>query len=168
MSIRDILYSAVMSSSGLNQELEITRDDLQQADIQSIDDQSVHIILNHKSYLVKIIHSDFQQKEFILRINGKDLSVKLRDEVETRVHAMGFDVSRNHTRQQHVVSPMPGMVLKILVQAGEEVREGQPTLILEAMKMENILNAPANGTIKTIHVREKQNVDKNQLLIELE
>ena len=167
MNVTDILYSAVLSASGSVHELEITPEALAKADIRSIDDQTVHLILGHQSYLIRVIHADYLTKEFVLRINGKDFSVKLRDEVETRVHALGFDISRNHIRQKQITSPMPGMVLKILVTQGEEVSEGQAVLILEAMKMENILNAPTAGTVQQLHVVEKQNVDKNQLLIEL-
>jgi glutaconyl-CoA decarboxylase len=49
-----------------------------------------------------------------------------------------------------VVAPMPGNVLKVLVKPGEAVTEGQTLVILEAMKMENEINAPSAGTVKQI------------------
>lgn len=166
MTIKDILYTVV---SGENSEhsIEITREDLDNADIVQIAEDTVHLIDGHQSHLIRVVKVDYVAKEFVLLINGKDITVKLRDEVESRVHAMGFDVSRNHVKLRQVSSPMPGMVLKILVRKGEEVKEGQPVIVLEAMKMENVLNAPANGMITKIHVQEKQNVDKNQLLVDL-
>jgi biotin carboxyl carrier protein len=80
---------------------------------------------------------------------------------------MGFN---NVTAKQvkEIKAPMPGLVVEVSVQEGQEVVEGERLLILEAMKMENsiILHAPA--TIKKILVKKGQPVDKNQVLIELE
>jgi biotin carboxyl carrier protein len=63
---------------------------------------------------------------------------------------------------------MPGLVLKITAEAGQEVQKGDPLLILEAMKMENVIKAAAGGTIKSIHVEKGAAVDKGQLLLTME
>ncbi|HKK78307.1 MAG TPA: biotin/lipoyl-containing protein, partial [Phaeodactylibacter sp.] len=63
---------------------------------------------------------------------------------------------------------MPGMVLEVSVKAGEEVSEGTPLLILEAMKMENVIKSPGDGVIKAINVTKGEAVDKNYLLVEME
>ncbi|HNM32873.1 MAG TPA: biotin/lipoyl-binding protein, partial [Chitinophagales bacterium] len=65
-------------------------------------------------------------------------------------------------------APMPGLVLDILVEAGQAVNKGDNLIILEAMKMENIIKASGSGTVKSIHVQKKDAVEKNQLLIEME
>jgi biotin carboxyl carrier protein len=65
-----------------------------------------------------------------------------------------------------VKAPMPGMVLKILVKDGDEVKKGDPLLVLEAMKMENILKSPTDGVIKKIAAVTGVAVEKNQLLIQ--
>jgi biotin carboxyl carrier protein len=62
---------------------------------------------------------------------------------------------------------MPGKVLKILVQEGELVEEGQPILILEAMKMQNEYTAPMAGTVEHLHVEEGVNVEINSPMITL-
>jgi len=62
---------------------------------------------------------------------------------------------------------MPGRVLKLLVQAGEVVEEGQPILILEAMKMQNEYTAPMAGTVGRIHAEEGVNVEINSPMITL-
>ena len=67
-----------------------------------------------------------------------------------------------------VIAPMPGMVLEILINNGETVTEGQPVIILEAMKMENVLKAPGDGVVKVIKVKKGDPVDKKQVLIEME
>jgi biotin carboxyl carrier protein len=63
---------------------------------------------------------------------------------------------------------MPGMVLGIMVTEGQDVQKGDPLLILEAMKMENVLKAVGEGRVKAIKVQKGTAVDKNQLLIEME
>lgn len=161
-----ILYHAVFGDDQ-TKDIEITQQDLESADIISVGVDRLHILEAFQSQIVEVIHADYAVKQFVLRINGKEVTVKLRDEVESRIHAMGFDINRHHIKLNHVSSPMPGMVLKILAQEGEEVSEGQPVIVLEAMKMENVLNAPASGVISKIHVTEKQNVDKNEILVEL-
>lgn len=164
--MRKVLYHAVFGEDQTN-DIEITQQDLETADIIPAGEDRLHILEAFQSQLIEVVHADYAARQFVLRINGKDVTVKLRDEVESRVHAMGFDTNRNHVKLNHVSSPMPGMVLKILVQEGQEVQEGDPVIVLEAMKMENVLNAPTNGVISKIHVTEKQNVDKNAILVEL-
>jgi biotin carboxyl carrier protein len=65
-------------------------------------------------------------------------------------------------------APMPGLVLKVLVTEGQAVKKGDGLLVLEAMKMENIIKASADGMVKKIHIEEKNVVDKNQKMIEFE
>jgi biotin carboxyl carrier protein len=166
MNSNNFLYTAVFETDPAA-ELDISQEDLHSADIVRISEDTMQMILGQKNYLVQILHSDYASKKFLLRINGKEISVKLRDDVEARVHAMGFDLNRNHIKLKQITSPMPGLVLKVLVQEGESIHEGGPVIILEAMKMENVLNAPADGIVARLHVREKQNVEKNQLLVEL-
>ncbi|MEL6135773.1 MAG: acetyl-CoA carboxylase biotin carboxyl carrier protein subunit, partial [Bacteroidota bacterium] len=62
-------------------------------------------------------------------------------------------------------APMPGLIHSLKVEAGQEVKKGDPLLILEAMKMENIIKSPGEGVVKEIHVVEKNSVEKNALLI---
>lgn len=66
-----------------------------------------------------------------------------------------------------VYAPMPGKILKLLVQLDDEVEENQPLLILEAMKMENQIVANKAGKIIKIHTSEGQNVDSGALLLEI-
>ncbi|MCL4139960.1 UNVERIFIED_CONTAM: hypothetical protein GTU68_044878 [Idotea baltica] len=63
---------------------------------------------------------------------------------------------------------MPGLIIDISVTKNQEVKENQPLLILEAMKMENIITSPKDGIIKSISVKKGDAVEKNQLLIEFE
>ncbi|MBQ9673070.1 MAG: acetyl-CoA carboxylase biotin carboxyl carrier protein subunit [Ruminococcus sp.] len=64
-----------------------------------------------------------------------------------------------------VVSPMPGKVLDIKVAVGDTVKEGDPVVILEAMKMENPVNATGSGTITSVLVSKDQTVETDTVLV---
>jgi biotin carboxyl carrier protein len=63
---------------------------------------------------------------------------------------------------------MPGMILKVLVEPGQQISKGDGLLILEAMKMENVLKASTDATVKSIKAIERTAVEKGAILIELE
>ncbi len=63
--------------------------------------------------------------------------------------------------------PMPGKVVEVHVAEGDEVTEGQPLLVLEAMKMQNDIKSPFAGTVEKIHVKDGQNVEATTILVEL-
>jgi biotin carboxyl carrier protein len=69
---------------------------------------------------------------------------------------------------KEIVAPMPGKVMDILVNVGDEVLEYQDVLILEAMKMENAIPATEGGTVKEIKVAKDQTVNTNDVLMVLE
>ena len=60
---------------------------------------------------------------------------------------------------------MPGLVLGISINAGEKVTKGDTLLILEAMKMENVIKSPTDGVIKSIAVKKGETVEKNQVIL---
>jgi propionyl-CoA carboxylase alpha chain len=65
-----------------------------------------------------------------------------------------------------VRSPMPGLVLSIAVVAGQDVKAGDTLAVVEAMKMENVLRAERDGTVKTIHVKAGESVAVDAALVE--
>ena len=65
-------------------------------------------------------------------------------------------------------APMPGLIHKISVSAGDTVQKGEPLLILEAMKMENLIKSPGDGTIKEVVAAVGNSVEKNAVLIRFE
>ncbi|HEY9076315.1 MAG TPA: biotin/lipoyl-containing protein [Anaerolineaceae bacterium] len=72
----------------------------------------------------------------------------------------------NGKKTQHVVAPIPGVILSISVKPGDAVVFGQELCILEAMKMKNVIRANRAGTISIIHVAEQEHVRHSQLLME--
>jgi len=67
-----------------------------------------------------------------------------------------------------LLTQMPGKVVKIEVEIGQEVRSGETVIILEAMKMENEIKTAVDGFVKTIHVKEGDALDQGILMIEIE
>lgn len=66
-----------------------------------------------------------------------------------------------------VLAIMPGQIVRVLVEPGQQVEEGEPACVLEAMKMENELHAGQSGTVKAVHVKAGDDVEKDQVLIEI-
>ncbi len=63
---------------------------------------------------------------------------------------------------------IPGTILKLFIKKGSKIAEGEPLLILEAMKMRNIVKSPLEGRVRSIYVSENEKVAKEQLLVEME
>jgi biotin carboxyl carrier protein len=73
-----------------------------------------------------------------------------------------------HDAHQELTAPMPATVLKVLVTAGSQVKKGETLVILEAMKMELPLRAPADATVTAVGCREGELVQPETVLVELE
>jgi biotin carboxyl carrier protein len=118
-----------------------------------------------QTYILSNLTRNGTDLEFTL--NGKWVTVNVRDEKELLLEKMGFRVGTSGGGGQ-LKAPMPGKILKVLVNSGINVKAGDPVIILEAMKMENELKSPADGTLIAVHVDEGQSVEKNELLLEIE
>lgn len=147
---------------------QITLNDLaQEADFLKETDTKFHVINNNRSYSLEVIKSDFDKKEFLIKVNGNEYQLKASDKYDELLNRMG--ISRGATAKvNELKAPMPGLVLNIKVEPGQEVKKDEPLLILEAMKMENVLKSPADVVIKSVEVSEKIAVEKNQVLIKFE
>ncbi len=67
-----------------------------------------------------------------------------------------------------LITQMPGKVVKLYKKEGDQVTKGETVLILEAMKMENEIKSGADGTIKTVNIKEGQTLEAGFLMIEIE
>ena len=67
-----------------------------------------------------------------------------------------------------VTAIMPGKIIRVFVEPGQQIEEGEPVCVLEAMKMENELNALCSGTVRAVHVNSGDDVEKDQILVEIE
>ena len=133
-------------------------------------------------------------KQYKITVNGKlyDVSVEEVGEILGGVHAsktvstfVNQNAAANNSNNEKqiadkpqsaipidenaisVKAPMPGTILSFTVSVGDEVSEGQVVAILEAMKMENELTAPASGKVKSIHVEKGSSVIENQVILQI-
>ena len=84
------------------------------------------------------------------------------------VDVASADQRRVTDERSSITAPMPGTVIRVLVAAGDEVRQRQPLLVLEAMKMETPLASPHDGVVRAVHVGEGDRVGGGALLVELD
>lgn len=117
--------------------------------------------VSHEADLVKL---DTENKQITLRIKGQKVLVQIQEPVDLLLDKVGLKIEK-HKKVNQLKAPMPGLVLRILVEPGQAVSAGEPLLILEAMKMENVFKAHTDVVIKSIPVTEKQAVEKGQDLI---
>lgn len=121
------------------------------------------LLLDHRSY------------EGIAEVNGEGLKVWVEGEpflvsvMDQRLKALaGGRALGARSQQAAFKTPMPGMVVDVMVESGAEVIKGQPLLTLEAMKMRNDLKSPRDGQVKSVLVQAGQTVAKGDTLVEFE
>lgn len=136
-------------------------------DISWLPNGLIHILYKGENHTALVERVDFRNKELLLRINGRLYTAHIKEPMDQLLSSMGMD-HRAQQKAAAIKAPMPGMVLKILVEAGQEIRKGDGLIVLEAMKMENILKAGSDGKVKAIKVTEKTAVEKGAVLIEME
>jgi len=124
---------------------------------------AVGMIINGESFSV-----EFEER-------GDDVAVMVRNHVSIvdvaderrlrlRAGAAGFKVEG----KQVVCAPMPGKLVKVLVKPGDEVKEGQGLVVVEAMKMENELKSPKSGKVLELYAKEGATVENNAKLVAVE
>lgn len=138
-----------------------------QADILPVNENNFHLIKDNKSYNIEISEINRTEKKLELKINGKSLFVQAMSELDLLLKEMGMD-NLSVKKMKELKAPMPGLVIDVPVKEGEEIKEGDKLLVLEAMKMENNLKAETDAKIKTIKCKKGQAVEKNEVLIVFE
>jgi biotin carboxyl carrier protein len=108
-----------------------------------------------------------KDKQLQLKVNQKIVNVSVKDEMDQLLERLGMDASMTEVVNE-VNAPMPGGILNIMVESGQTVSTGEPLVILEAMKMENIIKSPVDATIAQVMVKKGENVEKGQTLIKFE
>lgn len=135
-------------------------------DMKELPNGTFSILANGKSYHAVIEHIDRDTKQLQLRVNGNKYELAVKEPIDQLLQKMGLNIS-SARKVDAIKAPMPGLVLKILVEEGQQIKKGDPVLILEAMKMENVFKAPGDATVKSIKVAERKAVEKGEVLIEL-
>ncbi|MEZ4802791.1 MAG: acetyl-CoA carboxylase biotin carboxyl carrier protein subunit [Gelidibacter sp.] len=157
-------YSVTMDNG---QELKINQQEIYDLDAIKTSDCKFHILQNNQSFEAEILKDNFASKSYKVKVNNNTYNIQINNSLHNLIKELGFEVGANK-RVNDIKAPMPGLILDINVNVGQEVNENDPLLILEAMKMENVIISPREGVIKSIAVEKGNAVDKNQLLIEFE
>jgi biotin carboxyl carrier protein len=134
------------------------------ADMVKLDANNYHVLHNNQSYNVEVVELNSTDKTGTIKVNGNVYQLKAKDQFDALLEQLGM-ANLNNNKISDIKAPMPGLVLKVLVSEGDEVKKGDNLFVLEAMKMENIIKAPADATIKTIKIQPTDKVEKGQLLI---
>jgi len=146
---------------------DLNESDLKNLDAVSVENNKFHVLKDHKPYKAEIVSADFIAKKYTIKVNNNTYEVAIADALDMLIKSMGIE--RGRTKVVNAIkAPMPGLILEISVEVGQMVKENDPLLILEAMKMENSFLSPRDGIIKSIAVEIGHAVDKGQLLIEFE
>jgi biotin carboxyl carrier protein len=133
-------------------------------DISKVSEFHYHIISQGKSFNAELVNADYQQKILTLKIEDQVFEMKVKDKMDQLLEKMGI-ATQTASAIGEVKAPMPGLILDILVTVGQTVQKGDQLMILEAMKMENVLKAQGEGTVTSIEVVQGNSVEKNQVLI---
>jgi biotin carboxyl carrier protein len=134
------------------------------ADIKKIRDAHWHILNNLKSYNVEVVYFDAAAKTAVIKVNNNLYTIAAKDQFDVLLEQLGLN-SLNGTKISELKAPMPGMVLKVFVNEGTAVTKGDNLFVLEAMKMENIIKAPADAVVKSVKIKPGDKVEKNQILL---
>ena len=164
------------------------------ANLIATGDRFYHLLHDGRSYTIEVLQQDAAGKQCTLRINGRTYEVGIQDPIDQLLDQMGLSSAaavvisqfygakdkKNLSKALHTAfafSIAAGIVLTVVgifltldirVQAGDAVQKGDPLMVLEAMKMENVLKAEGEGIVKNILVAKGQNVEKGFVMMEFE
>lgn len=165
------MYSINLSSSDKNQ-TQLQEDKIIingnefPIDVQALPQGGYSLKVNNNSHHIYIEQIDYKNKVALFNIDNKLIEVQIEEPIDLLLHKMGINTA-NQKKVDNIKAPMPGLILKLMAQEGETIKKGQPILVLEAMKMENVFKSPVDAIIKTIKVKEGEAVEKGAVMIEL-
>ncbi len=137
---------------------------IESVDIHSVNSTISHYLRDSRSYRTELVSFDPVLRSGAVKINSNIYQFTVTDQYDELLRKLGLD-KRQTAKVAELNAPMPGLVIQMIAEEGQEVKKGQNLLILEAMKMENIIKSPADLTIGSIKVKPGDKVEKNQLLL---
>lgn len=137
------------------------------ADIKIFDDENgfTYILYKRKKYLAEIVEKS--QNKYTVLLNGVSYTFTIETPISYK-RKKYIEKNKQKSKTEMVGAPMPGKIMDILLEEGAKVKEGESLLILEAMKMQNEIGSPVSGTVKKVHIKINDIVNKEDLLIEIE
>ena len=133
-------------------------------DYQLTQKKSSHyqLMANGKSHEIRILSVEGDQ--IWMLVDDYELRLETKNELDLMMMTLGV-ATGSAVDNPEVLAPMPGTILDIMVSPGQKVKKGDSLLVLNAMKMENVIKAPGDGEVYEISVSAGDNVNKNQVLI---
>lgn len=152
-------YSVEVTPGGI-----MINDQLYPEDIHPYGERFFHSVHRQAGYTIELLEADYQRKSFVFKMERKIVRVDLKNELDVLVEKMGM-AQLDEATVKDIAAPMPGLIVGISVKEGQAISQGSSVLTLEAMKMENVIKSPVDGTISTVHVKAGDSVDKDQVLV---
>ena len=146
----------------------ILDDKTYKVDAKMMPSEIVTALINNKSYDIDLDGKDHSSDpldgRISVRVKGRVLRLEMLE--ERRKKMKDAQNSRFvHSGICNITSPMPGKILRYLVKEGDDITEGQGLVVIEAMKMENEIQSPKSGIVKTICAKENDAVENLALLL---
>ncbi|MGY6521048.1 MAG: biotin/lipoyl-containing protein [Mongoliitalea sp.] len=160
VTIKNNAYDLEKGAKGISLE-----GDLVDFDIEKVDDRFFKVSNNGSTHTLELVSIDESTKTIKVKLNNKPAEILIKDKFDRLIEKLGINMNQGSAAKD-IKAPMPGLIFDIKVAEGDTVKKGDPVLILEAMKMENILKSPGDGVIKQIKVKKGDSVEKNQILIQ--
>lgn len=154
-----------MYKATVNQKHIFNIDAISDVAIKHLGGNRYEITRNGISELALLKEYDDSIKQFTFLINHITYVVSLKNDKDKLLEKIGINTAAKAVAP-NLKSPMPGLIKEVLVKPGDLAQQGTPLLVLEAMKMENVLKCEGDDiTIGAIDVAAGDNVEKNQILI---
>ncbi len=119
---------------------------------------------NGDSFQIVLDSCSEEEKSYMLKVDGTMVEVKAQSEFDLLLKELGISAG-GVKKLKEIKAPMPGLVLDVQVQEGDVVKEGDIVLVLEAMKMENVIKATAEAEVKSIKVKKGDTIDKGSVMV---
>ena len=136
-------------------------------DLQIVEDPEgfSYIIYKKKKYLVEILEKN--QNSYTVMINGVWYSFSIESPFSYK-RKKALSKNGSSSRIETIAAPMPGKILDVMVEENSEIKQGEPLIILEAMKMQNEIVSHVSGKIKKINIKQNDSVMKDDVMVEIE
>jgi glutaconyl-CoA/methylmalonyl-CoA decarboxylase subunit gamma len=132
--------------------------------LKSDEKYGTYILWKNRKFPVEVVRS--RQNKYEILFN--DISYTFTVETPFSLKRMKvLKSSKGKVEQEFIKAPMPGKIIDILVREGSTVLRGESLVILEAMKMQNEIQSPVNGTIIKVSAKANTNVMKDDILVEI-
>lgn len=159
ITINDLQYNVERKDDAI-----LVNGERREVSFERISANRYSLLIDNRSHTILVAGED----DHLLKLLGRDVSVEARVKTEKELLLERFGLqSAAEEGDREIRAPMPGLVLRIPVEVGQTVNEGDAIIVIEAMKMENELRATGAGSVGKLHVAPGDAVTKNQLLMEI-